>query len=391
VGGDLFAVALALAVDLTIWDGDRITRGGLVLPLWLIPALSVAVYAPLVRRKQQPVAVFALQWVYGLAALVVPGYVPFANLLVALHAVAHRCPVRRSSIAFAVCAIPFAVNSFDAASATRHGTFLGNFLVAMLLFFAAATCAWVLGRIGYRADRKARLAQQMQAEAAADAVRDERLRLARELHDIVAHSVTAMILQAAGARRLVDPAPQQVDQAFGVIESAGVQAMNELHRLLDLLRKDSHAEVEAATALQPGLEDLPDLVEFSRAAGIDIELTVSGRSGRLDRSVDLAAYRVIQEGLTNASKYGGRNVSVRIRCVWSDDRLTIVVKNIRKRADDAVEPAALSSGRGLIGLAERVSLVGGRLEAGPDGEAFLVRAELPVGNRTKCVEGVTEE
>jgi signal transduction histidine kinase len=240
------------------------------------------------------------------------------------------------------------------------------------------------------ADRRARLAQEAYAHQAAEAVRTERLRLARELHDIVAHAVSAIILQAAGARTLVTTEDGRVRQAFTVIESAGVQAMNELHRLLGLLRTVDPDQTAGTDFddLQPGLEDLPALVDFSRASGLDINLVVEGRRARLDRSVDLAAYRVVQEALTNATKHGGRTVHVHVHYVLPEQQVSIEVRNLRESSQPATTVDSLSSGHGLIGLAERVSLVGGRLRAGPVGDGFLVRAELPL-NQPGRVGGET--
>jgi signal transduction histidine kinase len=386
--GEVFVVSLAIAVDLVAWGGDRLLRSGEILPLWVVPALTIGIYGSLLFRWRWPVGLFTVQWLYALAGLIIPRYVPFACLLVGLHAVACRRPARISATAFAACAVPFGIDSYNAASLSKHGTFFGNFTAASLILFASATCAWMLGRRTYLADRRARVALETHAHEAAEAVRTERLRLARELHDIVAHAVSAIILQAAGARTLVKTEDRRVRQAFTVIESAGVQAMNELHRLLGLLRTVDPDRTAGTDfdAQQPGLEDLPALVDFSRASGLDVSLVVEGRRARLDRSVDLAAYRVIQEALTNATKHGGRTVNVHVHYVLPEQQVSIEVRNLRESSRPATTADSLSSGHGLIGLAERVSLVGGRLEAGPVGDGFLVRAELPL-NKPGRVSG----
>lgn len=375
---DVLVVVLAVAVDLAAWQGDRQLRGGELLPVWVVPAFTIGIYSMLLFRWRRPVEVFAIQWVYGLAGLLVPSYVPFACLLVALHGVASRRSGRVSAAAFAACAIPFGIDSFNAASATTRGEFLTNLAISGLLYFASAFCAWALGRRTYLADRRVRVMQDLQAEQQAQALRTERLRLARELHDIVAHAVTAMILQAAGARTLVNLQDERVRQALATIESAGVQAMNELHRLLGLLRTVDPDLVADINDQYPGLEDVPALVDFSRASGLHVDLAVEGRPAQLDRSVDLAAYRVIQEALTNAAKHGGPAVSVCIHYSRSKNQLDVSVHNQGGLSQDHVDAETMSSGRGLIGLAERVSLVGGRLEAGPVGDGFLVRVELPL-------------
>ena len=233
----------------------------------------------------------------------------------------------------------------------------------------------------------------LQAKESEDAVRTERLRLARELHDIVAHAVSAMILQAAGTRALMSPhQDEHVRKALTVIESVGVQAMNELHRLLGLLRSVDPDRADSAYE-QPGLDDVPALIELSRDSDLEVEAIVEGRPAQLDRSVDLAAYRVIQESLTNATKYGGRATSVRIHVGWGQDHVMIAVRNTRgaPMRDVPVPPQMISSGHGLLGLAERISLLGGRLEAGPDSNGFLVRAELPLSRAEQASVAAEQE
>lgn len=376
---DLFVVAVAAVADLIVWGGDRQLRSGQVLPFWVVPALTVATYSTLLLRRRRPIEVFTLQWVYGLAGVLVPNYYPFAGVLVALHAVACRTRSRGAGIVLLACAVPFGVNTYNSAAFGAHPDVAVTIAANGVLWIVVMAAVWGLGRLTYFASVRARLVQERQAEEATRAVQAERLRLARELHDIVAHAVSAMILQAAGGQTLVGRDDDRIRQVFTVIESVGVQAMNELHRLLGLLRSADTEHAEEHWGEQPGLKDLPGLVDLSRAAGLDVHTSVEGPPGELDRSVDLAAYRIVQEALTNVTKHAGQAAAVNVRTLWSRDRLTINVRNTHGQLrGDRDNPVVLSSGHGLQGLAERVSLVGGRLETGAVSDGFLVRAELPL-------------
>ena len=391
--GQVSVVVLAATVDLLVWRGARDLRGGGTLPFWVVPTLTVVVYPVLLFRWRRPVEVFAVLWTYGLAGLIVPLYGPFAGLLVALHAVACRTRTRVAVSLFAACTIPFGINTYNNATTATGDNFFAILIVAGVLWAAFSATIWGLGRFTYLAERRSRLMRALQAKEAEDAVRTERLRLARELHDIVAHAVSAMILQAAGTRALMSPhQDEHVRKALTVIESVGVQAMNELHRLLGLLRSVDPDRADSAYE-QPGLDDVPALIELSRDSDLEVEAIVEGRPAQLDRSVDLAAYRVIQESLTNATKYGGRATSVRIHVGWGQDHVMIAVRNTRgaPMRDVPVPPQMISSGHGLLGLAERISLLGGRLEAGPDSNGFLVRAELPLSRAEQASVAAEQE
>jgi signal transduction histidine kinase len=182
-----------------------------------------------------------------------------------------------------------------------------------------------------------------------------------------------MIMHAAGARAHLPSAEGTAHRALQVVEEAGVQAMNELHRMLGLLR----APDDAATT-EASLAELDALVERARAGGADVALTISGTRGRLDPSVDLAVYRIVQESLTNAAKYAGPTAHVQVCLDWRPDDLHLEVRSAAATTPSAPVP---SSGLGLLGLRERVHVVGGTLEAGPVPDGWLVRAVLPRSGR----------
>jgi signal transduction histidine kinase len=371
--GSVLLTAAAVAVDLLVWSGDRLLRTGGTLPLWIVPTLTAVVYAALLVRWHHPVAVFVLQWAYALAGLIVPGYEPFAGLLIALHAVARQRSISLASVVLAACGLPFIIDSYNSAMTAAEGDPWANFAAAAALWTALSLTVWGLGRLAFVAERRA---EQLRHVQAAEAVQAERQRLARELHDIVAHGVSAMILQAAGARTLLAPRDRRVRQTLEVIETAGVQAMGELHRLLGLLRATSSEDAGDRYEQPPTLQDIDKLVALSHASGVDVSTVVDGRPSELDRSVDLAVYRVAQEALTNTFKHAGRGASARIHLIWGDESLTVAVRSCGGLKHPSGRPK-LSSGYGLTGLAERVTLVGGRLETGPVSGGFLVRAEFP--------------
>jgi signal transduction histidine kinase len=196
------------------------------------------------------------------------------------------------------------------------------------------------------------------------------MRIARELHDVVAHSVSVMVVQAGAARSVLDRDPEASVRALGAVEATGRGALTELRRLLGILRPDG---ADADHSPQPSLDRLGALIARSRDAGLDVELRVEGRAGALAPGVDLTAFRLVQEGLTNALKHGGRGRAwVVLR--WSADVLEVEVAN--RIAGPAAHGLA-SGGQGLVGMRERVALCGGELRAGPIGRGFVVRARLP--------------
>jgi signal transduction histidine kinase len=212
------------------------------------------------------------------------------------------------------------------------------------------------------------------AAAARRAVAEERQRIARELHDVVAHSVSVMTVQAGAVRRLLSPEQERERLALQSIEATGREALAEMRRLVGLLREQG-ATPEFAP--QPSMRTVDVLVGTVREAGLPVELSVEGEPKVLAPGVDLAAYRVIQEALTNALKYAGpARAWVTVR--WRTDALEVEIAN-----DGSSEVGGEGGGHGLVGLRERVSLVGGSIESGPreDG-GFVVRAHLPIGGRT---------
>jgi signal transduction histidine kinase len=200
---------------------------------------------------------------------------------------------------------------------------------------------------------------------------DERERIARELHDVVAHSVSIMVVQAGAARTLIGSQPQQSVDALLAVESSGREALRELRHLLGLL---TAKEDGPSLAPQPGLEQLQPLLDRMAQAGLPVELQVQGTQRPLPAGLDLTAYRIVQEALTNVLKYA-TGARTEVLLDFSEDELTLEVTD----SGGAASNGASGSGRGLIGMRERVTMYGGELDVGPIAEGgFRVRARLPL-------------
>jgi signal transduction histidine kinase len=244
------------------------------------------------------------------------------------------------------------------------------------------TLAWFFGvALGTRTEqaRELRLrveaAERDRALAAERATAEERSRIARELHDVVAHSVSVMVVQASGVRRLLKPDQEREREALVSVEQIGRQALTEMRRMLGVMRTGE--DQPAALAPQPGLQHLDRLIAQVEEAGLPVTLHIEGERPDLSPGVDLSAYRIVQEGLTNALKHAkGAHADVVIRYIDGLVQLEIT--------DDGVgSPNGTPGGHGLVGMRERVAVYGGTLEAGPrEGGGFVLRAVLPMESRT---------
>jgi signal transduction histidine kinase len=219
-------------------------------------------------------------------------------------------------------------------------------------------------------ERRARLVQRERDLAAREAVVEERGRIARELHDAIAHNVSMMVVQAGAERRVLAAESQTTREVLQTIETIGRGALTEMRRLVGMLRSDTADEL----APQPGLDDLPRLAAQVREAGLPVELHVEGEPRELPVGIELSAYRIVQEALTNALKHAG-DARARVHVRYTPNSLELEIAD-----DGAGAPArAPSGGHGLVGMRERVALYGGRLDAGRvPGGGFTVRVLLPI-------------
>ncbi|MFG1656207.1 sensor histidine kinase [Micromonospora chersina] len=242
-------------------------------------------------------------------------------------------------------------------------------------------------------ERAATLEREREAESRA-AVAEERTRIARELHDVVAHSMAVMIVQADGVRFTIDRDPATAREAAKVVADTGRQALEEMRRLVGVLREPSRPEPAAEPGApdaepahrRPALVELPDLLERFRAAGLRITDTATGTPVALPPGLELTVYRVVQESLTNALKHAGVGAAVEVRLDWSAD--AVVVRAVDDGRGRPVVRPAPSGGHGLVGMRERVGVYDGSLAAGPRlGGGWRVEARLPLPSAAGTEEG----
>jgi signal transduction histidine kinase len=252
---------------------------------------------------------------------------------------------------------------------------LSDYVFGIAITAAAWLGGVVLGsraRAAASAERRAEHLALEQEQRAREAVADERMRIARELHDVIAHTVSVMVVQAGAAEQVLEGDNASARAALAAIRESGKTALVELRRLLGVVRADAAAELEP----QPSLTRLDELIAGVEAAGVTVELSHEGGQRDLPPGLDQAAYRIVQEALTNTIKHAGRPAHAAVRIGWQPDALLISVSD-----GGAAGPAAGSAGtgHGLVGMRERAGLYGGELTAGPQpGGGFAVHARLPL-------------
>lgn len=344
-------------------------------PAGLAGSVVVVVCAGLLAlRREWPLALIGIPviWLgYGIAlggdipVLFFGQLVPFA---VTLYSAARHAPLRE---ALAVCgAVVVAVVITDLTVPELGGP--SELVFHWAVFALAVAVGWGLRASERRVVDAAVRAQEAEAasrQEALQAVAEERARMARELHDILGHSVSVMVVQAGAAAQVVDDDPAFVRRALEAIRATGTQALDDVRRVVELMRADDGS----ALAPQPGLSDLVALVEQARADGLQVAFTPVETPSSLGAAQQLALYRVVQEALTNVRRHA-RADRVTVRVSDSGDATTVSVVD-----DGRAEPGASSTGHGLIGMQERVAAFGGALEAGPDagGRGWRVTATLP--------------
>jgi signal transduction histidine kinase len=234
-------------------------------------------------------------------------------------------------------------------------------------------CAAVVELVTSRRERAVEF-RRTRAEEARRRAGEERMAIARELHDVLAHHISLISVQAGVALHLMDEQPEQARTALTAIRQASRESLGELRSVLELLRR---GEEGAPRAPAPGLEALDALVERTSAAGLPVTVEVTGTARPLPAAVGLAAYRIVQEALTNVTRHAGRPATATVRLDYAPDHLTVEVTD-----DGPGTVDASGTGSGLLGMAERAAALGGRLDAGPrPGGGFRVAARLPVGER----------
>jgi signal transduction histidine kinase len=341
------------------------------------PSLALAVVAggALVLRRRAPVAVLATILAAGVAIVALGDDPSGLSMLIALYTTAAYCELRVSLAALVLTAATAATLSavtVDAPGRQTSATF-GAIIAAALTIGAWALGAYAQTRRRYLRElqERAASAEREREQLARIAVHEERASIARELHDIVAHSVSVMLLGVRGARDVLRSAPDAAEETLARVERSGEQSLAELRRILALLREP---EQTAQSHPQPSLAELNELVAGYREAGLPVRLEVLGEPTPLAIGVELSVYRIVQEALTNTLKHTDPS-NVTVTLAFRDSRLELEVVD-----DGTPTLGVLTPGQGLVGMRERVALLGGQLETGQrQGGGFRVAAQLPLG------------
>lgn len=368
------AIALALAtlgIAAVLSGADRLDAPPVVVvPLLLLETLPIAV-----RRRFPAGALLVILAAAAVHILILSEGEDFPSglaVLVALYTVGERLDRRRSLALLALTTV-----SVTALMLLKMPMPAG--LQAMIQTVLVCGVAWLVGDAArirglYTAavEERARLLERERAEQARIAVLEERERIARDLHDAVAHHVSVVVIQAGAALRAADRRPADVRTALEAIGASGRKALTDMRRMLAMLGDQTDAP-------RPGLDQLGELLEEVRAAGLAVELSIRGQRPTLDPELDASAYRIIQESLTNALKHAGEGGRARVEVAYGDRGVSISVDDERGAG---VQPPVEGAhdGRGLAGMRERVALFRGTFAAEPTASGFRVRAELPTGD-----------
>jgi signal transduction histidine kinase len=370
----LIALGLAILIELQFILGDQ--PGQEADAVNLIGGLALT--APLAWRRRAPLAMISVFVVAGLANEALGGGLfsfpdgghgevpPFATLVtgvVAFYSLGAHANDRDARVGLAL-----GLAGLWATVVVSGQVDFGSYFFSTAL----AVTPWLVGRVTRARNIRLAAAEREQEQRTRLALSDERTRIAREFHDVVAHSVGVMVVQAEGARRVLERDPERAREALVSIEQTGRTALTEMRRSLGVLRRD---DADPALEPQPGMDDLGRLLEQAREGGLTVEVAVEGEPKPLPQGVDLSAYRIVQEALTNTIKHAARaHTQITVRYGERDLELEV--------SDDGPGPSANGeggSGHGLVGMRERIAAHGGELRTGPGPEGgFVVRASLPL-------------
>jgi signal transduction histidine kinase len=374
----LLAVGLTVALVLELSLGSHITG-----PFWTNYVCGVLVTAAIAWRRPWPVWALAVQLIALLVSVAFDGdlvenpFTPFLAVIVVMYGVGSYAPLGWSRFGAGIGVVGVLLIDVVGDS-TDLGSFVGPILLAIALPWAAGRAAKEWAQRALELERVNAALKAEQEQRSLLAVADERSRIARELHDVVAHSISVMVVQSEGAKRMMERDPRRAKVALEQIEGTGRAALVEMRRLLGVLRKDGEGGVRTP---QPGTQTLDMLVDRAQEAGLDVRVAIEGQKKTLPAGVDVSVFRIIQEALTNSLKHAGPT------------RADVLLKY----DEDAVEVEIVDSGlvnghlpptadpdnpqHGLLGMKERVSLYGGEIVTGPceDGrDGYRVWARIPL-------------
>jgi signal transduction histidine kinase len=368
----LGALECALELAFGRHNNDHAPTGS----LWLLIPLTLLIFLPLLARRRFPFGAPAAVFIYCAGISFFEGRLvvfPFGVFLAVLTSsfLFGMLPERRQAVSGLGIGLGAAVIVNNNDPNGGAGGFLWIGLLFVIVWLAGNALGAKLTQYRQVEERAERLEREREERARA-AVAEERARIARELHDVVGHSVSVMTVQASGVRRLLRPEQEREREALLIVEQTGREALAEMRRLVGVLRRPEEAP---ALAPQPSLQYLDKLVDQVRESGLDVDLKVEGEAAKLPASVDLAAYRLVQEGLTNTLKHAqAHRAEVLVRYGNGEVELVVADDGNGKGGGDG-------GGHGLVGLRERITVVGGELNAGPlAGGGYEVRARLPMNS-----------
>jgi signal transduction histidine kinase len=347
--------------------GDLAVRPAGEVPLGAVAVFAVASGA-LYWRRRQPLAALAVIFLAMTVSMAL-GYGDLSGVaIIVLYGLARYIESDRYAVAATGAVVVFIVVAGLIDGLPAAGIWPAVF-VALL--------AWATGRWVRLRGVRAAASERERAAEARRAAAEERARIARELHDVVAHKVSLMTVQAGAAKTVLNREPDRARTAMQEVEDVGRQALGELRHLLDVLRLDTDVDMLGP---QPGLSDLPRLVERMGEAGLDVSLSMDGAPVRLPAQVDLSAFRIVQEALTNVLRHAGPGTpaEVRISAVTDRGRNDCVSIEVLDRGPRIT--TVPGAGHGIAGMRERAALLAGRLDAAPNADGgFRVVARLPIG------------
>ncbi|HEY0540661.1 MAG TPA: histidine kinase [Actinoallomurus sp.] len=369
----LAALSLAIRGRYVEMTHDVVPRS---IPLAAHLALAFAMCVPLIWRRRWPRAMFAIialaafaQWLAEISATI-----DDAAVLIAMYTIAAQCVLRWALAAGLVVELGMGLATYSMSQQDTGAMQWKSLASASIFIWAIWLCGlYVSTRRKYTLsleERARRLERERDAQAEVAAAA-ERARIARELHDVIAHSISVMVIQADGASYAIDTDAARAKRAMQAIGSTGRQALTEMRRMLGVLRE---GDGQATLAPQPGVDQLSELVEQIRSTGLRVELTVGGEQVPLPAGMELTVYRIVQEALTNVMKHAGPAAGARVELHYGDRAI-----EVRIRDDGRGTTFSDGRGHGLVSMRERAAVYGGQVTAEPAaGGGFEVTARMPV-------------
>jgi signal transduction histidine kinase len=376
--GDTLIAALIAGFDLLLFVARVVEPASNPRPHpWFVTLpLIVGMVAPVVFRRKYPIGAAYLALAVGVVhSLLEIGIGSLVTGCIALYTLVAYVN-RRAALLYLAANVVVALVQMPLQRPNE-------WVIGLIMFALSVAFSWALGefngaRRAYNAEveRRLRLLETERDQQARIAVAEERARIARELHDVVAHAVSVMVVQADGAAYAVHSQPDLAERAIKTISSTGREALTELRRLLGVLRSEENAGERTP---QPGTQSLSELAGRVRVVGLPVQLDIVGNVDDLPTGVGLGIYRIVQEALTNSLKHAGPGSSAVVRVERVGDRIDLSIVDNGRRASGAL--VGVSGGNGLIGMRERALVFGGTLEAGPRAAGgWAVQASLPIGN-----------